>query len=503
MKKLIFFIFLFLYAIKSFPQNKPEHLGKEINSMYDEVLPVISSDGKTLYFSRFDHPQNTGGAKAGQDIWYSTLNDSAQWSAARNMGSPLNNNAGNFILSAFPDGNGLLVGGNYHNDNNPISISHKTHETWGIPESQIIKGLISTSETFFFSMGSDRKTLIIQSQGPDTRGEQDLYVSFLDHSGKWTKPMNLGPVVNSQKSEITPFLAADGKSLYFSSNGRAGLGKYDIYVSKRLDDTWQKWSVPKSLGPNINTKGSDAYYNIPASGDYAYYVSNFNSLGHGDIFRIRLHEDIKPHPVIAISGKVLDKKDNQPIGAKISFYNLNDTIKEQGIAMSNTKTGEYKIILPCGSNYGYRAEAEGYIAMHENMDLIKINEYKEIKQNLYLIPIEIGGTVQLNNVFFEIGESILINTSYAELDELIKILTNKPTLEIEIQGHTDNHGDEKMNMVLSENRARVVKEYLIANGISESRVISKGYGSSHPLASNDDEETRKLNRRVNFVITKK
>jgi outer membrane protein OmpA-like peptidoglycan-associated protein len=503
MKSPLFLLFLLFLTINSYSQNKPERLGKEINSEYDEVLPVISSDGKTLYFSRFDHPQNTGGIKAGQDIWYSTLNDSARWSKAKNIGAPLNNNGGNFVLSAFPDGNGLLVGGNYHEDNNPISIAHKTHEHWGLPESQVIKGLISNSETFFFSMGSDRKTLIIQNQGPDSHGEQDLYVSFLDHSGKWTKPINLGSTINTPKSEITPFLAADGKSLYFSSNGRAGLGKYDIYVSKRLDDTWHKWSAPKNLGPEINTKGSDAYYSIPASGDYAYFVSNTNSLGHGDIFRVSLHEAIKPLPVILISGKVLDKKTNSPVGCKISFFNLNDTIKEQGIAMSNTLTGEYKIILPCGNNYGYHAEAEGYIAMHENMNLIKITTYKEIKQNLYLIPIEIGGTVALNNVFFETGESVLINTSFSELDELIKILTNKPLIEIEIQGHTDNQGDEQMNMSLSEERARVVKDYLVKNGISESRIISKGYGSSRPLASNDDEETRKLNRRVNFVILKK
>jgi outer membrane protein OmpA-like peptidoglycan-associated protein len=503
MKRLTFLFFAFFLEINCHSQNKPEHLGKEINSEYDEVLPVISSDGKTLYFSRFDHPQNVGGIKAGQDIWYSTLNNSGKWSVAKNIGAPLNNDANNYILSAFPDNNGLLVGGNYNGDHNPISISNKQNDDWGIPESQIIKGMISTTDTCFFAIGSNRKTMIIECQGPDTHGEQDLYVSFLDHANKWTKPLNLGPAINTAKSEITPFLAADGKSLYFSSNGRKGLGKYDIFISRRLDSTWQKWSTPKNLGPEINSKGTDAYYNIPPKGDYAYFVSDNKSLGHGDIFRVLLTESIKPKPVILISGQVLDKKTNKPLEGKISFYNLDDNSKEQGIAMSNTMTGNYKIVLPCGNNYAYKAEAEGYLAMNENINLTNSKVYKEIKQNLYLIPIEIGETIKLSHVYFETGKSILLKTSYNELDELIKILKSKHSLEIEIQGHTDNSGNEKLNIALSEERARVVKEYLIENGIKESRITSKGYGSSQPLASNDDKETRKLNRRVNFVILKK
>jgi outer membrane protein OmpA-like peptidoglycan-associated protein len=274
-----------------------------------------------------------------------------------------------------------------------------------------------------------------------------------------------------------------------------------MYMTKRQDDSWQKWSEPQNLGPDFNTKDWDAYYTIPASGDYAYFVSNKNSIGALDIFRAKLPQSLKPEPVVLVSGKVYDSKTNKPLAADI-HYEILPGGKEVGIARTNPADGSYKITLPAGSLYGFRAEVKGYIPIEENLDVKKIDDYKEIQRDLKMVPFEVGQTVRLNNIFFDFNKSVLHTESNAELDRLVQMLKQSKEVSVEIAGHTDNVGSDAANKKLSESRANAVKAYLVSKGVVASRLKVAGYGSTKPLATNDTEDGRQQNRRVEFTILK-
>ncbi len=186
----------------------------------------------------------------------------------------------------------------------------------------------------------------------------------------------------------------------------------------------------------------------------------------------------------------------------ITYFDL-ETNREIGTASSNPNNGAYKISLPAGHKYSYFAKKEGYFSVSENIDLTAMGAYTEITRDLYLVPIEVGQSVRLNNIFFEYDKSEILGGSVYELDRLVKIMKENPNIVIQISGHTDNLGTEAYNQKLSEDRARAVYTYIISKNISDDRVSSVGFGESRPLASNDTEEGRALNRRVEFVIISK
>ncbi len=485
--------------------NKPENLGPNINSIYDEVAPFISPDGKTLYFVRKKHPENIGGFNDEDDIWYSTLVDS-QWTKAQNIGYPLNNKYSNFVQSVTPDGNALLLGNVYNKDGSMsagVSISYRTVNGWSFPQKQIIDNFYNKSPYANYFLSNDGRVLFMAIERKDSYGGLDLYVSFLKSENHWSEPKNLGPVVNTIMNDYSPFLAADGVTLYYSTEGYPGYGKADIFVTKRLDDTWTNWTLPQNLGPVLNSEKADAKYNIPASGKYAYFSSEKNSIGGSDIFRIKLPEKAKPKPVVLISGRVLNDRTNEPVAAKIYVEEL-PSGKEVAIARTDPKTGKFKIVLPAGKKYGFRAVAKGFFDMNKNIDLTDVKEYTEIEDEMMRIgPVEVGQVVRLNNIFFEFGKAVLKPESFPELDRTVKFLKNNPTLMIEIAGHTDNVGSATYNQKLSQARAQAVADYLIQHGIDAKRLVVKGYGESRPIAFNNTEEGRAMNRRVEFKVLKK
>jgi outer membrane protein OmpA-like peptidoglycan-associated protein len=274
----------------------------------------------------------------------------------------------------------------------------------------------------------------------------------------------------------------------------------DMYIARRLDESWTKWTEPQNLGPQINSESWDAYYTVTASGDYAYFVSTENSVGQGDIYRVKLPQALRPRPVVLLSGRVLDAKTHKPVNARIK-YELLPSGREVGGALTNPTTGVYKITLPAGFTYGYRAEAPGYVPVSENLDLRSTEHYSEERRDLTLVPLEKGQTIRLNNIFFETAKAELRPESFAELDRVVDLLKSNPTMEIAITGHTDNVGTASMNRELSDARAKSVMSYLIEKGIAKKRLTAKGYGDSKPVASNDTEEGRQENRRVEFTIT--
>lgn len=483
--------------------GQPELL-REINSEYSELAPIISPDGKVLYYTRDGHPNNVG-IDHQQDVWFATIDSNGIFNAPQNIGQPINNIYNNFAISITPDNNSLLLGNVYVMNQTPqpgLSISHRIANGWDFPEKLQIEDYSSLSRYNSYSLGSDGKTLLLSVVREDSYGEHDIYASFLQENGVWSKPMNLGNTLNTVGNEVSPFLAPDGKTLYFSTNGYPGYGKNDIFVSRRLDDTWKNWSEPLNLGNKVNTKEWDAYFSTSAEGDYAYFVSSANKATNEDIFRIKLPTSAKPTSVVLISGKVINAKSGEPLGAKIIYEEL-PSGKEVGVARSNPSNGEYTIALPAGKKYGFSASSEGFIAINENIDLTQLIEFKEIKKDLKLVPIEKGEKVTINNIFFEFGKFELLPESYPELNRLVKLMKSNPKLKIRIEGHTDNIGNDKNNLVLSENRTRAVKKYLVENQIDENRLQTKGYGKSKPKADNNTEEGRQQNRRVEIVILEK
>jgi OmpA-OmpF porin, OOP family len=514
----LFFIFSFLHLVSGHAQ-KIENLGNMVNSEYNEINPLISPDGNMLFFARVSHPQNTNGTNGSQDIWYSELQND-QWSLARRMGNPLNKDEYNCAYSITPDGNKLLIMGAYNNgtyETRGFSMSKRTVNGWSNPQKLVIPNLESLSKGVYMSgvLSNDGKTLLMSFSEKKKSTKDDLYASFLQKNGLWTKVLYLGnDVCTDEFTETTPFLASDGVTLYFSSDRTGGQGSNDIYYTKRLDKTWEKWSKPVNLGPVINTEGYDAYYTVAASGDYAYMVSKKNTLGKGDIIRIKLKGDgsqpesstpiaAAPEAVVLVSGKVIDPKTGKPIDAKIIYENLLDGV-EIGTAQTNPLTGEYKIVLPKGKKYAFRAIAKDYLAESQNIDLTNIETYKEItNSNLKLVAIEEGAKIALNNLFFDTGKADVRPDSYPELDRIALSVTENAKLIIEIGGHTDNVGKDEANQKLSQERADSVREYIVGKGIEPDRIQSKGYGETQPIQTNDTEEGRQANRRVEVKILKK
>jgi OmpA-OmpF porin, OOP family len=487
--------------------GEPERLGATLNSPYNEFGPTISPDGNTLYFSRRYHPENVGGIDDKEDIWYSEWDaHNKQWKEAKNIGTPLNNDSYNFISSVTPDGNTLLVGNIYGKRgemNSGASISRRTTTGWTFPEKLDITNEKNKSDQVNYSLSSSGKVLIISAERPkDTKGKRDLYVSFLQDDGKWTEPKNLGEVVNTKTDDYAPFLAADERTLYYSTSGYPGFGKDDIFITRRLGDGWDQWTEPENLGPKINTAKDDAYFTLPASGEWAYYCSNAHSGKDLDIYRIILPLAYRPKPVVLVKGRVLHQKSNAPLPAKIVYYDLK-TGKELGRASSNPTDGQFQVILPSGINYGYMAEANNFVPISANLDLQQLKDYKEIKNDLMLVPLEVGEIVRINNVFFDFDKATLQPESITELSQIINLLNKYPEMAIELSGHTDNKGSAEYNEKLSMARANTIMSYLTAHGINQHRLMAKGYGKSTPVTTNDTDEGRAINRRVEFKILKK
>ena len=478
----------------------------KVNTVYTEILPKVSPDGRTLYFIRADHPMNYIGSMNSQDVWFADISNGIENATAKKMTTPLNNQRYNSIAGVSPDGNSMIIKGVFNSSGESMgekgySITTRTATGWTVPKKCDIEGYADMTKGMYIGAywTQDGKSIILSMSESDTDDNQDLYVTHVQEDGTWSRPVKLGSTINTDGDEHSPFLASDGKTLYFSSDREGTLGNNDIWMSKREADSWTKWSEPINLGPEINTENWDAYYTIDAQGKYAYMASSNNSVGKEDIIRIKLKEEVQPDPVVLISGKVFNKKTSEPLDATISYNGLVDG-KNYGVARTNPATGEYTIVLPYGINYDFTAGASGFIGISDNLDLTNIGEYKEIKRDLYLVPIEVGATVRLNNIFFETGKAELKSESFSELNRVIKFLQDNPNVKIELSGHTDNVGDKGFNKSLSQKRADAVLAYLTQNGIDASRLVAAGYGMEKPVADNATDEGKALNRRVEFTI---
>jgi OmpA-OmpF porin, OOP family len=506
-------IFLFLICLSTFVHAQFDL----VNSGNDEQNPVISPDGKTLYITIANHPQNVGGVKDPGDIWMSVWMGDA-WSAPVHAGVTLNNRGYNSVAGISKSGNELFLFNHYTKTGDlpttqGISVSIKSNAGWSTPKNITIPYFRNRSEHISGQWHEDMQVLVIAAESYNTLGAEDLYVSFY-LEGRWSEPTHLGNLVNTPLQEMSPSLSADGKFLFFASNGRRGTtGSFDIYMSERLDDTWKNWSIPVNLGIDVNSDGRELYFKKFESQNITLYTSTNNSDGYGDIrvYRERLPEVQKVDTLLKIvetrreykdtikrvklSGRVTNSKTGAGIPARVIFRS------DSTLIASSANDGNYSIVIPSTRIYTIEVESKGYINLAERLD-IHTFEMEALQMNFKLQPIEVGASVNLKSVLFELGTTELLEESYSELNVVVDFLNANPRVEIILEGHTDNRGDRVKNLLLSQQRVDKIKAYLVSKGINGKRIRGKGYGGSRPVATSDSEEARKLNRRVEFRILK-
>ena len=521
---LMAFFFMSGMAFGQGRQYEVRSLSDQVNSPYDEQAPMFSPDGNTLYFTRAKHPENVGGRKDEGDIWIAQKTDSLTWSQPVKADTKLNNSQYNSVIGISDDGNTLYLAGHYEGDNKRsktqgLSMSEKRDGVWSFPVPLDIPYFSNRSDHQSGCLSHNGSIIIHAIESYNGRGAEDLYVSFRKTDGSWTDALNLGSTINTAFQEKTPYLAPDNKTLMFSSNGYGGEGSMDLFISTRLDDTWKNWSQPVNLGAPLNTPGRELYYLMIPGTDQAIFCSTQNSDGYGDIkiYRVLPEEIIKPieeaivdkdtvlqevieiEKKLVVQGKIFDADNNLPLIADVILYN-NQGNEIQAI-QSDGSDGSFQFELDPLPGFQLRMAAKGYMNIEDNLS---VNDSSEnlVLLNYFLEPLVEGKVFKLNNVLFHRGTDLLLDSSYVELNNVVRMMKDNPDIEIELSGHTDNQGNARKNVILSQERVEKVKEYLVSKGIGENRITGKGYGGDRPIASNRMEETRRLNRRVEFTVIK-
>ena len=476
-----------------------------------ELLPIVSADGKMLYFTRTRMGIDS---TIVFDIWRSKIsidsNGSETFSKPEFIGGNLASSYGVAVTSISPDNNTLYLIGKLASDAPPderVFVTHKILGGWSIPQPIKIPNLDARGIYTDYSFGPDQRTLIMAVSRDSSIGDRDLYVSFYKEpspsgrgqgEGTWTTPLWLGPDINSQYTEMTPYLASDNKTLYFSSDRPGGIGDVDVYRSIRLDDSWRHWSKPEDLGHAVNRPGRTTFYTEDAEGKYGYLCWRMSESDQSDIFRVNVSRE----QAVALVHGVVHDASGKPLAAQIRYERLGAGGSQAGMARSNPMNGEFEITLPAGAAYALHAERDGYFPTSENIDLTSLKQYEELSKDLTLNKIQAGATITLHNVFFETDKSDLLPASDEELDRVVQLLMDHREFKLEVAGFTDSTGTEAHNLALSKSRAESVVTYLTQKGIAANRLSAVGYGSQKPVAPNTTEQGRAQNRRVEFILEK-
>ncbi|MDR1878010.1 MAG: OmpA family protein [Bacteroidales bacterium] len=416
------------------------------NMTKNEGSPTITLDNKYMVFTRCaDITTTDQTAYYNCDLYFSEFKN-GQWSEIRNLGKAINRD-----------------------------------DTW---ESQAC-------------ISADGKTLYFVSDRAGGYGGYDIYYSVRDANGAWKKAENAGNIINTDRDEKTPFLHSDNKTLYYSSKGFTGLGGFDIYVSHLSSKGG--WSKPVNIGYPINSAGDDVGLFVSTIGNKAYFASNRLS-GNWDICGFDLHEQAQPQKLILIKGQVVNG--DEEITSVVELKNI--TTKQTEKIEVNEQTGNYSAIIDDTDNdYLLTIKQKGYAyetKYIETQKLLSENKQLLVTNDIELKPVQVGASYRINDIYFATNSSELTSSDKFVLDILIEFLQDNPSIKIEIQGHTDNIGNRKDNLILSENRAKEVYNYLIQNRIHADRLKYKGYADTNPIADNATEEGRSKNRRTVFVI---
>ena len=474
--------------------------GNGINTSDDEYWPSITADGQTLMFTRqiySDHyPQTMGSTQ--EDFFVSTKS-SGIWQKAINAGEPLNTKSNEGAQTLSSNGKYMYftscdrAGGLGSCD---LYFSAFNNGNWSIPYN--LKWPVnSTSWESTPSISADGNILYFSSNRPGGFGGKDIWYTKMKTDGTWANPVNMGKTINTEGNEMSPFIHFDGKTLYFASDGRPGMGGYDIYMSRMQDDS--TWSEPKNLGYPINTYNDEMGLVIDAGGKTAFFSSKRENDNGKDIFYFTLDESIQPDPVSYLKGKVSDKETGKLLKADYELINL--STNKVTVRNTTEEDGNFLVCLPSGYNYGINVSKAGYLFYSDNFMLEgKHTVMEPLVKKIALSPVKVGEKMLLANVFYEVDSWELKKESMQELNNLADLLFSNKDIVVEIGGYTDSTGTDEYNLTLSEKRALSVVSYLITKGISSDRLKYKGYGNTSPVGDNITSEGRKLNRRTEAKI---
>jgi len=535
----------------------PLKLPQGINSDVEESMPIISPDGSTLYYTRNFYNENIGGEEAGQDIWFSISGEKGKWKNASNNLNGLNNKWDNAIIGINEDAKTYYLLGNYKSSSK-IGVSSTIYQNkiWSTPEAIEIKGLKSKSGLYGFYMHSKGEILLISMDGTGSEGKEDIYVSLLNEEGQWSEPINLGGVINTEEYEITPCLDHSGINLYFSSQGHGGLGDADVFVSKRLDDTWTNWSKPVNLGEPINSLGFDASFSINKAGD-VFFVSNRSGV-LSDIFYTKVKIEEEPseeitvmestedsaivdsaistaqiilqtsdtsNQVVAEETLVVDEQEEVAIDTSLSSADTTQIPKEERrdeIAAvpendsSNTNVEAIVQATVIDSNINEVTAEEVVTASIESSPSSEENELEEEEpeepeENIVktvekstepIKPEPFVGKHGDDKIYFDHNSSYLRSEAKAELRKLAEKFKQQEGLKAEIAGFADMSGKDHYNLWITQRRSNRVRDYIAEQGVDASRLTAKWYGEAN-LAVNCgecSEEDNQMNRRVEIIF---
>jgi len=491
-------------AIESPVAFHPENSGEAINTTEDEYWPSLNGESNALVFTRLI-TKDAGGKKISypQEDFYVSRKDSAGWQKALALGAPVNTgeNEGAQCISA--DGRLLFFTGCGRPSgfgSCDIYMAVRQKGKWSAPVN-LGDPVNTNSWESQPSVSADGRLLYFTSNRKGGKGKMDIWrAEELGVSPEgfpvYGKVINMESV-NTSGNELSPFIHADGKTLYFASDFWPGMGGKDLFFIT-LDSI--KTSIPQNLGYPVNTTANEEGLVVEVSGDRAWYTANNTGFGGRDIFTFQLPDALKPQPVSWVKGKVINRKTSQLILPEIV---LNDLVGNKLIQhlYPFENDGEFLFCLPSGHNYGLNISKTGYLFHSENFNLLETNNrHQPLNLTIALDPIETGKTTILKNIFFETDSFSLKHESKGQLKEIVDFMKTNPGLVIEIGGHTDHQGTENYNLVLSDKRANAVVQSLLEMGVPSARLKSKGYGFAIPVADNSIEEGRALNRRTEFKI---
>jgi outer membrane protein OmpA-like peptidoglycan-associated protein len=482
-------------ALRNPKPFKPVNLGDGVNTRELEYQPSISVDGTRLIFTR----RAETGPRTDEDF-YETQRQDTLWSLAKpleGLNTPLNEGA--MCLSA--DGSTIIFTACQREDGLGSCDLYQTRYLgqgrWSPPQN-LGNGVNTQHWESQPTLSADGRTLIfVRSVGRD-ENKADLMMARKLVNGSWGKAVPLMGDVNTPYKESSPFLHFDGKTLYFSSNGHPGFGREDFFVS-RLNDKGH-WGKPENLGYPINTHKDEVFLIVSGDGKTGYFASSGRPEGRGklDLYHFQLPQEVQAEAVAHLEGRLLDARTGAPLSGVLRITALDSAQTVRHFEVDGQ--GRMFAVMPGNQSYAVEVERPGYLFYSAHFELGKEDAERAYQLEVRLQPLEVGATVVLRNVFFDTDKDVLKSASGAELDRLADFLVNNPAVRIEIGGHTDNQGSAAYNQGLSLRRAQAVQKYLAQKGISSNRMEVKGYGDTRPVASNEQEEGRALNRRTEVKI---
>ena len=472
---------------------EPENMGDSVNSPVSEYYPTITLDGKSLVYTR-----RVGGFN---EDFFESHRTASGWSDAKALVGNINSNFNEGALNISQDGQWLIFTGCNFPDGYgscDLYISYLTPEGWSTPDN-----LGRNFNTEFWesapSLSPDKRDLYFTSNRPGGYGGNDIYVCHRQENGQWSAPENMGPSINTKGDESAPFIHADNLTLYFTSNSLPGYGGDDLFMVRKGSDG--KWGEPENLGYPINTIENEGSLIVAADGKTAFYASDrADSRGQLDLYSFELREDVRPARTLWVKGKVFDRKTGKGLPSSVELADLDS--KQVISNLQTDETGNYLTTLPVGKDYAFNVNRKGYLFYSENFMLEKAAADSVYHIDIPLQPIEANASIVLKNIFFDVNKYDLKPASQVELGEVIRLLKENPTVSIQISGHTDSVGTAADNLLLSENRAKAVVNYLKSNGIDGKRLFFKGFGDTQPVSTNDTEEGRAKNRRTELKVMK-